>query len=353
VVLVIGVVAVTRSGDGGDPSAATTTSTARPTTTTALTTTTTFVPLGPVLPVQTGASLLFASQSGSWRLLDLDAGTLREVDRGRVDDIYGGLIPVRGGVVVVDGTHAAYRPILTGGDDVDLGDAFTILASGDDDLVWLVDTDRGGQPNRATLVDLRGRVQATRKVGAGGYLPAATVDGPIVGDGGRTFVVAPTGLKLLGVGNPTVSAGGLVLLDRCSEAGRCGPVVVEVRTGREREIPALEVGAGRNGSSGYALSREGDVLELTYGQSGVHVRWADPSGRLVAEGDLGADLRGNGEFGGGFNGFPEFLPDGQGVVWASSSGDGIRVVPNDGGLLIEPLPDPGPRKAERVLVLRP
>jgi hypothetical protein len=171
-----------------------------------------------------------------------------------------------------------------------------------------------------------------------------------MGDGGRAYVYAEEGLRPLGVGNPVAAAGGSVLLDTCTEAGRCGPVIVNVRTGERREVRALQMAAGRTQMASFALSPYGDVVESTYQEQSVHVRWVDPDGRLVGEGDLASTI---GEFGGGFNGAVEFLPQGHGGVWLANDGAIHHVFVQDGDVLAEPLPATGMREVQRVMVLRP
>jgi hypothetical protein len=350
--LLVGGLAFTGSRGGGHTAAPSTTTAlpARTTTSTSASTTTTYVPLGPILPVQTGATLLFATQRSVWTVLDLDTGAVREI-QGSSGDLYGGLVAVRGGVVIADGAKALYRRSVPNRSDVLLGDAFSVVSSGRDDSIWLVQADAAGQPSRARLVDLTGRTKAQRRIPATGYLAGATVDGPILGDGGQTYLLSADGPRWLGTGNPLASRGDHAVLDACDEVGHCAPVVVDVRSGERREIPALQEDAGRLQPSSCVLADDGELMVIAYTNSGVRLRWVDASGRLIADGELaGGGLTGEGV---AFNGLPELLPADQGLVWGSSDGRAIRIRPDGaGGLTVEPVPGPSMGAAERVLVIR-
>jgi hypothetical protein len=182
-------------------------------------------------------------------------------------------------------------------------------------------------------------------------MPGATSDGPLVGDGGQTFLLGPDGPSVVGVGNPIASAGDTVAIDSCTNTGRCGPVLVNVRTGERREVAVLQSEGPRSQAMGYVLSDDGQLVEVTQTEAPTHLRWIDASGHLVAEGDL-ADSASE-SAGRRFNGLPGFLPSGQGLVWGSTDGVAVHISTRDGNLLVEPIPGRPIIPLDRVMVIRP
>jgi hypothetical protein len=333
-------------GDGGGEEAAASTTTTRRRATTTSTSSTTTLPAGPVLPVQTGASLLLANSSTTWTMLDLDTGTRSEVEIQSRDPY--SAVPVSGGIVALRGDRAEYLPLLgpSAGVPVELGRADQVLASGRPDRVWLAlfdDDGPFGSGGRAVLVDLSGDRIGGELHAPAGYLQSATPSGLVFVAGGRIFVVDEDGVRLLGIGEILMSSGEALVLQSCDERARCGPVLIDTTTGASTSLAGMGTPFGI--SYGF-ISLADDRIAFAGGGGGPEgpatITIADRSGRVLGSVPM-LDLRGE----------PAWLPDGQGLVVPAGNGL-VRISEQGGGLVAEPVA--GLRRfepVERVLVIRP
>jgi hypothetical protein len=369
-VLGVGVVAAaalaalltTDGSDDREGSAASSTSSTRPSTTTTAprpTSSTSPVTLGPLTDEPTGAVALLANQSRRWRVLELDTGELRElvVERPSLD-VYSGLVPVRGGVVAAAAGAAWYVPVLGDEDRAAerrlVGEVSTLFPSGRLDRVWVadfpvqVDVPPGGTELR--LIDLDGRTRARRRLAQPGWFPATAV-GPLVGDGGRAYVVDEHGLRSLGTGLVLGSSATHAVVHGCDDDGRCVPALVDVRTGDRTELSALAGRAGEMSYSSFHLTLDGDVVELQTDAGAVRARWLGPDGSVLAEGRLTGP--GTGTRPAGFQGDPAFLPGRQGFLVLGHEGGLYRVRIDGRGLAVDEIPLPTGATVDRVVVVRP
>jgi hypothetical protein len=344
------------TSDGGDgtEAASSTTSTRRSTTTARPTTSTTYVAAGPLTEQPTGALLLLATQSRRWHVVDLDSGEVSDLllDAGQVD-VYSGLLPVRGGVVAVVEDGAWFVPVEPGGGTPErrqIARGVTMLmGSGRDDRVWVGSSPPEVAPDgmELRLVDLRGRTVARRRLPQLGYW-AATEAGPLVSDGGRSYVADEDGLRPLGVGTPAGATASEAILYACGDDGRCGPAIVDVRTGARRELPVARAAAGGTSYSSYHVTPDGDIVELRIGAT-IEATWLAPDGQVVATGRGG--LPGESPTSGiGAQGDPTFLPRRQGLVVLGGDGEVYRVRIEGQRLTIDRLPLP-PVPVDRALVI--
>jgi hypothetical protein len=349
-VVVIALVAAVGGDDDGESEAAsssTTRSTVRRSTTT--TASTIPAPIGPMLEVQTGAFLLLAGQTGDWELIDLDTGTSAAVER-EGGDVYGGLVAVRGGIVVADGSTSRYLPLLTGGEPVDLGGGGFLLSSGRDDRVWVGDSSDGRGPVDLRLVDLRGRTLARSEMPPTAFY-GATAQGPVISDGGRAYVLTEDGPRFLAVGLPIGTSADRVAVRECNEGGRCSVALVDVATGASQVLTAMgsTVGSLSGMGGGIQLTPDGDIVAVEYDVEGnPEIHWLDPEGRLLGTGVIEIAPSSY-----GFGGDLAFLPGREGIVWPSGNDELQRIRPDAGQLEVDLIPLPSSRRFERAVVIRP
>jgi hypothetical protein len=357
-VVVVGLVALFTSdgADEGEASSSSTSAPRRSTTTTQPTTSTTYVAAGPLTSASTGGALLvLANQSRRWHVLELDTGELRVFqlpDSANVD-AFGSFVPVRGGVVVTDGTGTMFVPVVPGGRPRTLAkDANVAYSAGRDDRVWLTsfETLQGAVSDDLRLVDLQGKVLARRRGAFMGWSTATEI-GPVFSDGGRTFVLDERGPRSLGVGDVVATSATAAVVRSCDDQVRCAIALVDARTGARRELGSLSSATADIDQSWFVVTPDGDTVELTNPTPSTEVTWVGPDGALVAQGEL--------TFGGesppegfGFQGDPAFLPGRQG--FAMTAGDGRVYLARIVGRTFEtePLPLPSLR-VDRVAVVRP
>ncbi len=348
VALLIGAGVLLSDGPSEPDSTAASSSTTRSTVRRTTTTSTLPAPIGQVLPEPTGGAALLLTAAGSeWWLLDLDSGALREIDRQFTFE-FGGIVPMRGGVAVSNGSDALYLPLLAGGDPVKLGDGGFLAGAGSGDLVWVgSNPEGGGPPEEIRLVDLRGRVRARRPFPSQYY--EVTEVGPLVGVGGRAFVIDEDGPRPLGVGDPVGSSARQAVVRECGEDGVCRVLLVDVLTGERREVTSLR-GDPSDDYASVQLGPDGDVVQVRFdertGQPAL--RWVSADDRLLAEGQL-ERIGEQGYYGSEL----AFLPGGQGVAWPLGSEVVGLVRPVDGRLGVREVHVPGLRGIEQVFVVSP
>ncbi len=348
VVLLIGAGVLLSDTPSEPGSTAASSSTSRGTVRRTTTTTTLPAPIGQVLAEPTGGAALLLTAAGSeWWLLDLDSGALREIDRQFTFE-FGGVVPVRGGVVVSNGSDALYLPLLAGGDPVELGDGRFLAGVGSGDLVWVGSNPDGeGPPEEIRLVDLRGRVRARRPFPSQHF--GVTEVGPLVGVGGRAFVIDGDGLRPLGVGDPVGSSARQAVVRECGEDGVCRVLLVDVLTGERREVTSLR-GHPSDENAWVQLGPDGDVVQVRFdertGQPAL--RWVSADDRLLAEGQL-ERIGERGYYGSEL----AFLPGGQGVAWPIGSEVVGLVRPVEGRLEVREVHVPGLHGIEQVFVVSP
>lgn len=311
--------------DNRDRAALKTTTTSRP----ATTTTTTTIPVGPVFGSPVGASLLFMT-GGSARatLVDLDTGVQRDV-RIRTEDPWGA-VPVRGGVVVVEGGVAELVPLAPAGsaaarevvERVGLGSAEQVLSSGSLDSVWLLQrglAGGGATPLRARLVDLQGRPLTGEIDVPADWAHGGTTEGVVFATGGRTYIATEDGVRPLAVAEVLDVAAGRVALRRCDDRASCGLEIMDVASGRSTRLPQA---LGSAYPATVVLAEDGGVAVLRHDQVAVLTLWG-PDGQLLGSGPALV-----------LEGEPVWLPGGLGLLVPSR---GIRrVVVTDDGLRLEP-----------------
>ena len=308
----------------GQPVVGSSSTTARATSTSTSSTSTTIV-AGPVLPDQTGASLLLSDAGPRWTWLDLDTGLRREV-LVRGGDPYA-VYPVRGGIVFLRGETADFQP-LPDGDLVRLGRADQLLSSGTPDTIWLVRTSFEGpslEGSEAVLVDLQGNERSGIVHLPASYPAGATERGLVFSRGGRTYLAEESGVRPLALGEALGSNGSSVVVLACDDEAACAPEIVDVTTGhavRLAPIPnPFEMGVS------VLLSDAGDRLAIvTYYGSGQSLTIYDLTGRVIGSID---DLA--------VQGMPRWLPDDLGLV-AALAGSGVaRISVVEGGAIVEPI----------------
>ncbi|MGH9274632.1 MAG: hypothetical protein ACRDZU_08290 [Acidimicrobiales bacterium] len=301
-----------------------TTTVPRSTSSSSLTTTT--VVVGPVFPEQTGAALLLSDTSNQWTWLDLDTGERREV-RMSVPDAYS-LVPLTGGVVVLEGMSAVYQP-LPEGEPVRLGRADQILSSGSSETVWLLQTNFDGpsiEGSDAVLVDRQGNERSGILHLPATYPAGGTARGLVFSRGGRTYIAEETGIRPLALGEALRSNGSSVVVLACNDQAECAPEIVDVTTGSTQRLSPIpnpfEMGIS------VLLSDAGDHLAIaTYHGSGQSLQIYDRTGRTLGTID---DLSVKNE--------PRWLPNDLGLVAAVESGGGVvRISVGPDGLLVEPI----------------
>lgn len=284
-----------------------TTTSRRPTTTTTTSTSTTTV-LGPVLSSPSGASVLLTSQPNEWTWVDLDTGLRRELDvRSEAMQV----VPVPGGVVMALSSGVEFRP-LPDGEPVQLHDARgdpAQLFPSDGRSVWIISTEFRENESvpraEAIEVDLAGAVVRGPITLPIPWVVGATERGVVVGLAGRTFLVDESGPRALAIGEPRAARGRTVLVVTCDDEARCAPSVVDVITGRTRQLhPPGGPGETSALDNAYDISPDGQVLEVTFAGGSTQVSFYDrdgtPRGSASATVDLYAPA--------------QWLPDGLGVV---------------------------------------
>jgi len=339
------------AGDGGDDEAATSTTTTRRRATTSSTASTTTLPVGPVLPVQTGASLLLANGSATWTLLDLDTGTRRDVPIQSQDPY--SAVPVAGGIVVLRGETAEYVRVIGGdAEPVRLGPAAQVFASGSPDRVWLAQFGREAPRVLASdiqvvLVDLTGRAIGPEITvpTANGYITGGTGSGVVFVSGGRVYVADAEGVRPIAVGDALRSTATEVLVHSCDDAARCAPVVVDLSTGRTTRLDRL--GGVYNAGQSLLVSPD-RIASVGYGPSSfvvgpsTTITIADRSGRVIGTVEVPTT-----------RGEPTWLPGDLGLVVPTEEG-ASRVFESGGGLVVEPMTGVQRRdNTDRVLVILP
>jgi hypothetical protein len=339
-VAAVGVVALlafaaTRSGTQPKVAAAPTTAvptTAVPTTTTVFATTRTEAPapfhsdgrlpgfqwklLGPLLPLghETGTFLYLTPSGGgpfSIQIYDVDTGGLREVDLGTDIGWYIRAIDVSGAVVVDGGAVLSVQPdgvrSLTGESNNGYADApFGRVASGPDGGVWVRDPARG----KLQLMGLSGGISGEYDLPVGADLYGSMSDGrPVVrGADKRSYVMDRVGNRsLLSSGLTSYVENGKFTETTCDDQQHCA-TVGHFDT-QKRAIPLSPRSMMRFDPDGpmIAIVHEDETLSLLNGVTGEEVP-------VVMSDHVPFDAT-----------FPlatnvTFLPDGQGLVAATSTG---------------------------------
>jgi hypothetical protein len=299
--------------------------------------------------------LVLADQSRRWHVLDLDTGDIRDLDLpAPMDSIYSAFVPVRGGVVTSDGTDAVLVPIAGGRSPTTLArGANSVFPAGRADRVWVAQlAEAAGEPGaNLRLVDLNGKVLARRSSDYSDYYYNASEIGPVISDGGRTFVLDGDEPRSLGIGSAVGTGGSYVLMRTCDDAIRCSMQLVDVRTGARRELAELGSGQGPPQTGYYLFTPEGDIVEVAQPGRVTRITWVTSDGRVVARGEVAfGDVAGGGY---GLGGDPAFLPNREGFV--AMGGDGYSYVARveGGGLRVQRLALPPVIRFDRMAVVRP
>lgn len=332
------------SGDDATDEAAeerTTTTRTRQTTsstTPSSSTTTSTLPPGPVLGRTVGATVAFVSGGPGAGLpyVDLDTGAMGELDLG--DGEAWSAVAVRGGVVVPTMRGVQYVPLT--GEPVDLhqGPAL-VVSSGTPDAVWVLEG-RGPSPAAARLVDLSGRL-LVGPLQPAGWVSHGAPDGVVHRRGGRVYLTDEDGTRAVGVGEVFSRSGRWLGLETCDEIGRCALERIDLVS-----LERTSYGPSAGDGSPWWVEPSPD------GELAVVVVATDPTGPELRVVEAGGAVRWDGEHPTIAASDAAWLPDGSGfVVLDEGQVRGLLVAVPVDGVVVEPLPIPSGRSAERVLVI--
>lgn len=312
-----------------------TSTTSRRSTTTSTTTT---VPPGPVFGEPTGGSILLLADQGSWEWIDLDTGARGETASRGVGDPYG-IVPVHGGVVVLDVSgQATFRQVT---DEVGqaLGRADQVLPSGRPDRVWLVRFDGSGNRMSGRLVDLTGEEHLAVEVPGGWIQWGGDPTGLPFMVGGRTYFADADGVRPLAGGELLGAVPGAVVVQACDDHARCTPNRVDLETGDVAPLGGLADVQGYWVVPGGA----GDIAILNYGNVAT-LRWYAPDGRRLGSVELPL-LSHDGL---------AWLPGDLGLLIPTAGGLSRAWLDGHGGVVIERVAGlAAPTAAERLYVIDP
>jgi hypothetical protein len=272
--------------------------------------------LGPLLPLghETGTFLYLTPSGGGpfyVQIYDVDTGGLREVDLGTDIGWYVRAIDVSGAVVVDGGAvlkvQASGVQTLGSSQDYGYADApFGRVASGPDGGVWVRDPARG----KLQLMGLSGAISGDYDLPVGADLYGSMSDGrPVVrGADQRSYVMDRVGNRsLLSSGLTSYVENGKFTETTCDDQQHCA-TVGHFDT-QKRAIPLSPKSTVRFDPDGpmIAIVHEDETLSLLNGVTGDEVP-------VVMSDHVPFDAT-----------FPlatnvTFLPDGQGLVAATSTG---------------------------------
>lgn len=202
----------------------------------------------PVFGAPVGASLLMGSRRGGWRYLDLDTGVVQDVPFLEGTDPRS-IVSVRGGVVLLHPVTGELPELvsLPDGSRSDLvvalhrtrpATAVGLLPGPDPDHVWVLWAPVGTGSRFAVLATTDGAT-ASGELDVPATPLLATVSGPVFGVGGRTYLSAPEGARLLTDGTPHAASPTEVAVLTCDDQARCAPAIVDVASGTTRPGPAM------------------------------------------------------------------------------------------------------------------
>jgi hypothetical protein len=255
------------------------------------TTTTTSTILAPVVPILRGSGvrLVLSRGGGNAELLDLETGTATDINLGS-SDVYS-VIPVRGGIVAVEGGSAVFVP-LPDGENVPLGRADQVLPSGDPESVWVVLP--AGDPytmsSEAKLVSLGGEVLAGPIGPDSGYIVGASSGGLIAQAGGRIYLVDARGRTRPIVAGDVLGVSDRRLLARtCDDHAVCSLTVWDANLANPQVVDAPENASMYYGSTVVVEPGGTRAALLSYGPHGTELSIVDLAGGTAQSVDLSGD----------------------------------------------------------------
>jgi hypothetical protein len=271
--------------------------------------------VGPVMPLvhETGTFLYLTPSDGgpfSVQIYEVDTGELRDVDLGTDIGWYTRAIDMSGAVVVDGGGVLSVQPngvrSLTSAEIGGADAPFGRVASGPDDGVWVRDPVRG----KLQLLGLSGPISGEYDLPIGADLYGSMSDGrPVVrGADQRSYVMDRVGNRsLLSSGLTSYVENGKFTETTCDDQQRCA-TVGHFDT-QKRAIPLSPKSMVRFEPDGpmIAIVHEDETLSLLNGVTGVEVPVVmSDHVRYDATFPLATNVT--------------FLPDGQGLVAATSTG---------------------------------
>lgn len=312
-----------------------TSTTVRRSTTTSTTTTT--IPPGPVLGALTGGSTLLLADQGSWTWIDLDTGARGETTIRGIGDPYG-IVPVRGGVVVLEVSgQATFRQVT---DEVGqaLGRADQVVPSGRPDRVWLVHFDTSGNRMVGRLVDLAGDEHLAVAVPGGWIQWGGHPTGLPFTVGGRTYFAGADGVRPLAGGELLGAVPGAVIVQACDDDARCRPHRVDLETGAVTPL------GDPSDVQGYFVvpGGAGDIAIVTYGDVSS-LSWYAPDGRRLGTVELPLLFH---------DGFA-WLPGDLGLLVPTAGALSRATLDGQGGVVLERIGGLTDATAERLYVINP